>query len=144
MGALRRLPQPVYASFEEAVQRFRLLPTANDASAEVLAHVAAHAMRQLEDGAWTLKFDRRGIANTQPCDLSPALAAVRGPVLVVRAAASELMSEADLAEFRAVAPHAESTVIAGAHHHIMLDRPEELAAAVRGFLKSPVRVPPED
>ena len=134
MGALRRLPHPVYGSLEEATERFRLLPAANDAPPEVLRHVARNAVHRLEDGTWTLKFDRRGIANTKPCDLSGALAAVRAPVLVVRAAASELMSEADLAEFRAVAPHAEAAVVADAHHHVMLDRPEALAAAVRNFL----------
>jgi pimeloyl-ACP methyl ester carboxylesterase len=134
MGALRRLPQPVYANLEEAIERFRLLPAANDAAPEVLQHVARNAVHRLEDGTWTLKFDRRGIANTKPCDLSSSLAAVRAPVLVVRAAASELMSEADLAEFRAVAPHAEAVVVPDAHHHVMLDRPEALAAAVRRFL----------
>ena len=137
MGALRRLPQPIYGSLEEAIERFRLLPAANDAAPEVLRHVARNAVHRLDDGTWTLKFDRRGIANTKPCDLSGSLASVRAPVLVVRAAASELMSEADLAEFRAVAPHAEAVIVPDAHHHVMLDRPEALADAVWRFLSTP-------
>lgn len=134
MDALRRLPNPVYPNLEEAVRRFRLLPTANDAAPEVLDHVARHAVRRLDDGTWTLKFDRRSIANTRPCDLSKAMSAVRCPVLVVRAAESEIMSEADLAEFHSIAPHAETAVVAGAHHHVMLDRPEALVAVMRTFL----------
>ncbi len=135
MGALRRLPHPVYASLEEAIRRFRLLPAANGASAEVLSHMARHAVRQEADGRWTLKFDRRAMVNTRPCDLTAALSAVWCPALFVRGSESQLVSAAALAELAAVTPHGETAEIAGAHHHVMIDQPLALAETVRRFLR---------
>ncbi len=134
MEALRKMAHPVFQSADDAVRRFRLLPVATGASPEVLAHVARHAIRERDDGTWTLKFDRRAIANTRPCDLTPALAAVRCPLLVVRAAESELMSREVLEEMCAAVPGAQGVEIAASHHHIMLDQPLALAAALNRFL----------
>jgi pimeloyl-ACP methyl ester carboxylesterase len=134
MDALRKLPHPVYRSAADAVARFRLLPSDHSSSPEVLAHVARHAIRQVDGGTWTLKFDRRAMVNTNPVDLSAALGGVACPVLVVRGSNSTIMSHAALEEFSAAAPHASIVEIEGAHHHVMLDRPELLASAVRSFL----------
>jgi pimeloyl-ACP methyl ester carboxylesterase len=74
------------------------------------------------------------MVNTNPVDLSAALGRVACPVLVVRGSNSSIMTHAALDEFSAAAPHASVVEIEGAHHHVMLDRPEQLAAAVRKFL----------
>ncbi len=134
MEALRKLPHPVYASPEEAIRRFRLLPTPTSARREVIAHVARHGIRQIDGGSWTLRFDRRAIANTSPRDMSSALATIRCPVLVVRGANSHFLPAVELAEFAAAAPHAQAAEIADAHHHVMLDQPAALANAVSTFL----------
>lgn len=136
MSALRLLPHPVYASADEAIRRFRLLPTANGARPEVLAHMARHAIRQRGDGTWTLKFDRRTLGNTTPCDLVPVMQTLRVPMLVVRGSESTYFTAHGLGELAAVVPHARTVEIAGAHHHVMLDAPEALADAVRSFLVS--------
>jgi pimeloyl-ACP methyl ester carboxylesterase len=44
------------------------------------------------------------------------------------------MTHASLEEFTTAAPLATIVEIDGAHHHVMLDRPEDLATAVRSFL----------
>jgi pimeloyl-ACP methyl ester carboxylesterase len=134
MDALRKLPHPVYRSAADAVARFRLLPSDHSASPEVLAHVAQYGIRQLDGESWTLKFDRRAMVNTNPIDLSAALGRIACPILVVRGSNSTIMTPAALEEFCAAAPHATVVEIEGAHHHVMLDRPERLAAAVRSFL----------
>jgi pimeloyl-ACP methyl ester carboxylesterase len=134
MDALRKLPHPVYRSAADAVARYRLLPSDHSSSAEVLAHVARHAIRQIDGESWTLKFDRRAMVNTNPVDLSAALGRVGCPILVVRGCNSSIMTHAALEEFSAAAPHASVVEIEGAHHHVMLDRPELLASAVRSFL----------
>jgi pimeloyl-ACP methyl ester carboxylesterase len=136
LEALRKLPHPRYASLDEAVRRFRLMPSATTAPPEVMAHVVRHAVVQLPDGSWTLKFDRRALASTPAQDLAPALAAVTCPVLVVRGGASEVVSPAALDEFRAAAPHAVTAEIAAAHHHVMLDAPRALAGVLRRFVAS--------
>lgn len=134
MEALRRLPQPRYASLEEAVHRFRLMPIANEAQPEVLAHVARHAVRESDDGSWTLKFDRSGLGINRACDLVPNLSALPIPLLLVRGAHSSTFSSHAFADLAARCPAAKMVEIANAHHHVMLDAPEPLAAAVTEFL----------
>lgn len=134
LEALRKLPHPRYASLKEATRRFRLLPAAHNARAEVLAHVIRHGGVQAPDGTWTLKFDRRSLAGTPAQDLSPALAAVRCPILAIRGEHSEIVSTAALAEFSAANPRAVTAEIAAAHHHVMLDQPEALARLLGEFL----------
>ena len=138
LNALHKLPQPIYASPDEAARRFRLLPARSTAPPEMIAHVARHAIRQCDGGRWTLKFDRRSIANIQPVDLSHALAAIRCPILVVRGAHSRILPAAALAEFTRATPHAHLIEIADADHHIMLDQPAALTQAVDAFLATHV------
>ncbi len=139
MQALRKLPQPEYATLDDAVRRFRLLPADTAAPASVLAYVARHAMRQTADGTYTLKFDRRALSGASARDLTPALRSVRCPILAVRGAESQIVSHAALGEFPAANPLAHTAEIAGAHHHVMLDRPAELAQVMRQFLAANAR-----
>jgi pimeloyl-ACP methyl ester carboxylesterase len=134
LEALRKLPHPRYANLAEAERRFRLLPSATAARPDVLAHVIRHGMTRTPDGMWTLKFDRRALSGTAPQDLSPALAATRCPILAVRGEHSDVVSAAAMAEFPAANPRAVTAEVAGAHHHVMLDRPEALAHVIGQFL----------
>jgi len=134
LEALRKLPHPRYASLEEAAQRFRLLPSATNAAPHVMAHVVRHGMVQSADGSWTLKFDRRAMADTPAQDLSPALAAIGCPILAIRGEHSEILSAAGLVEFQAANPRATTTEVSGAHHHVMLDQPDALARVIGEFL----------
>jgi pimeloyl-ACP methyl ester carboxylesterase len=139
MDALRKFPQPIYRSIEEAIRRFRLLPTASSAHHEVIAQMVRHGIRARDDGTWTLKFDRRAMSSTPPTDFSSAIAAVRCPVLAVRAEHSTIVSPAALDEFRRANPAVELVEIADAHHHVMLDQPAALAAAIGTFLDRALR-----
>lgn len=134
LEALRKLPQPRWADADEAIARFRLLPSATVAPPDVLAHMARHGMRQDADGAWTMKFDRRALAGAPAQDLAPHLTAARCPVLAVRAVHSEIVTADGLAEFRAAVPQVELAEIADAHHHVMLDQPAALARVLGDFL----------
>jgi len=133
MNALSRFAHPVYPSLEEAVRRFRLLPTANGANPEVLAHVARHAVTQLHDGTWTLKFDRRALARIEPCDVLPSLGSLRCPILIIRGGNSSYFPAKTLSALGRSIPKARTLEIPGAHHHVMLDAPGPLADAVRAF-----------
>ncbi len=135
MARLQRFPQPVYRSREDAVRRFRLLPTHTTAAPAVLEHVAGCGIRQLADGQWTLKFDREAMAPNAPRDLAPLLAALHRPVLLVRGAHSALLSATAMAALQASAPHARAAEIPDAHHHVMLDNPIAFTRVVRAFLE---------
>ena len=52
---------PGYASHDDAITRFRLLPAATRADAAVVAHVAAHGVIREADGTYLPRFDRRAL-----------------------------------------------------------------------------------
>lgn len=134
LRAIRVLPHPVYASLDEAVARFQLLPRANGARREVLEHVARFSFRRTADGTWIPKFDRRAMGDTGACDLRPRIRNLRCPILFVRGQKSRALSASDAAQIAEVAPMAELATIPNAHHHVMLDEPEALARVVRDFV----------
>lgn len=136
MLRLRNFPQPEYRDRQQAIERFRLLPTQTAAGEQTLRQIAAHSFRELPDGRWTFKFDREAMAHHEPQDLTPVLSRLTCPILVVRGAHSTLLPLGALATLRAVAPQAEVAEIAAAHHHVMLDNPLDFEHAVRRFLET--------
>jgi pimeloyl-ACP methyl ester carboxylesterase len=134
MTRLRHFPQLLYRDLDTAIRRFRLLPTQTNADPALLAHIATHAMQQLPDGRWTLRFDRASLSAPQPHDWLPTLQQLRCPILLVRGAHSTLLPHDRFEGLLAALPHAEGIEIPDAHHHVMLDNPPAFAAAVRAFL----------
>lgn len=137
MARLQRLPHPMYQSREDALRRFRLLPTHTMADPSILRHVAAQGVRQLPDGRWTLKFDRQAMAHNESQDLTPCLERLRCPILFVRGAHSTVLTQAMLAALLAPFPNARAVEIPAAHHHVMLDNPPAFEREVRMFLEQP-------
>jgi pimeloyl-ACP methyl ester carboxylesterase len=131
---LQHLPHPRFVDAEDAVRRFRLLPSDTVAHPSILRHVALAGLRRLEDGALTLKFDRAAFAQYAGLDVSQAIAGLRCPTLFVRGGDSAFVDAETVERMAALCPQAETSEIPGAHHHVMLDRPEELAACLGGFL----------
>jgi pimeloyl-ACP methyl ester carboxylesterase len=134
MRRLRHFPQPLYRDHDAAMRRFRLLPTQTNADPALLAHVAVHAMRQLPDGRWTLRFDRASLSDPEPQDRLSTLQQLRCPILLVRGVHSTLLPHDKFAALLAALPHAAGVEIPDAHHHVMLDNPPAFARAVRAFL----------
>jgi len=134
MARLRHFPQAMYRDRETALRRFRLLPTQTNADPGALRHVASHAIRQLPDGRWTLRFDRATLAVPEPQDRLATLVQLRCPILFVRGAHSTLLPQDKFSALLAALPHAEGVAIPDAHHHVMLDNPPAFAEAVRTFL----------
>ena len=134
MTRLRHFPQLMYRDHDTAMRRFRLLPTQTNADPQVLAHVAAHAIRQLPDGRWTLRFDRASLSYPEPEDRLPTLQQLCCPILLVRGAHSTLLPHDKFTALLAALPQAKGIEIPDAHHHVMLDNPAEFAHAVRTFL----------
>lgn len=134
LEALRRFPPPRYASLDEAVARFRLLPAATTASESVLRHMALHAIVESGNGSWTLKGSRRALGGAREQDLGAGLGTAACPLLVVRGAHSSVVDAEALLAFAHAAPHAQLVEIANAHHHVMLDQPAALASVLGAFL----------
>lgn len=133
---LAQMPATRWSSRDDAVARFRLLPDDGCVRPELRAHVATHALRPDPEGGWTHKFDRAALAAIGAVDVAPALGGLACPVLVVRGGESRIMSDRAVEILRAAKPDLRVETIAGAGHHVMLDRPEEFAGLVGAFLRA--------
>ena len=121
-----------YASREEAIERFRFVPSA-DHCEEALRHsIASHSVRIESNGRFGFKFDPRwfSIPSRPPADLQ----AIRCPTLIVRGAESTILTAEGAEEMRAEIPRAQVTTVPGAGHHVLLDQPEALATLTQKWL----------
>lgn len=128
-------PARQYDSLEEACANFRLLPRDTKATAEVVRHVAAFTFRQNGDGKWIHKLDRRTMIR-EPLDVWNLLPQIKYPTLIIRVSQSPML---DLAVARRMAeslPDGRVVEIGDSYHHVMLDNPPALIAALRDFLSS--------
>jgi pimeloyl-ACP methyl ester carboxylesterase len=100
-------------------------------------------LRQDPDGRWRWHWDPRFLDGPRPIGTDhegtyaaavEAAKTLAVPTLLVRGRSSELVTEAAVAEFRALAPHAEYADIAGARHMVAGDRNDAFNDAVTGFL----------
>ena len=119
----------VYPSREAAIARFRPVPD-QPVLGYIAGHVAAASVRQA-DGGWTWKWDPRIFVLEPPraplTRLDCRVALFRAEHGIMSAEMSEIMYD----RLGRVAPLIE---IPAAGHHIMLDQPIALAAALRTLL----------
>jgi len=139
-------------SFEsEAAYRDVLAHNYPAVSREILTRMAHHALRRRADGRFEPKLDPawfkgRSDAGVDPeamrqreerltRDMWDALAKVPCPTLVVRGAASDVLS-ADVADrmVEEALRHGRLAVIPRAGHSVMVDNPEAFRAALSGFV----------
>jgi pimeloyl-ACP methyl ester carboxylesterase len=100
-----------------------------------------HNLRRRPDGAWTWKYDRRGLSpeyidsvRTDLDRLRGRLADITCPVLVVRGADSDAFGDADAARFAAALPDGRWTRVENAGHTVQGDNPRGLVDVLGDFL----------
>ncbi len=130
---LKGLPVIAYPDRETALARFRLMPNEGDIAAATLAAVAEHSLGETSDGRWTMKFDRESFLGSDGIDVIGAIAKIRDPLLLIRAEHSRIMTVEGVASALTVNPRTRVATIARAHHHVILERPREVARAVEEF-----------
>lgn len=128
---------------------FDTLDDAADAIAAYLPHRPrpdrldglSRNLRQRDDGRWYWHWDPAFVRPNAKWDmddinrrLSAAAQAVRSPLLLVHGTASEIVSEAGAARFRAMLPQAQVVPIAGAHHMVVGDDNDAFLGALLTFL----------
>ena len=95
-------------------------------------------LRQLPDGRWTWKNDRRFQRRTptriQREDLWPYVYRIKAPTLLVRGAQSDHLSPGAAKRLQKAIPGSTLTVVERAGHTVPGDNPPAFAAAVRDFL----------
>ena len=137
--------EPTFATVDEYARLLSLNYPA--AQPHALLRMAQHGLRRLESGRYAPKLDPalRGAGRAQAARTSSeedltraqweALAKIPCPTLVVRGAASDVLS-ADVAERMAleVLPKGSLAVVARAGHSVMTDNPDGFRDAVTAFV----------
>jgi pimeloyl-ACP methyl ester carboxylesterase len=135
-----------FASFDDLLSRtIEHNPTRSVSS---LRRGILHNARQLADGSWQWRYDRRSHATTgsgnpvddpAPSVLSPLwdeFSAVPCPILLVQGGTSPVVDEEDIAEARRRQPGLRHVIVDGAGHSVQGDRPVELAALLAEELRA--------
>ena len=118
-------PTKVYASREEAIARFRLMPEQPSLDVRALAERSITE----RDGGWTWKFDPRVFTRLHGLAPEDALAHITCPMSQIQgelSAVTETAMAGDLA--RRHGRPVPLVTMPGVHHHMMLEDPEALAA----------------
>lgn len=132
-----RSHNPRYPSLASALRRFRFLPEQDSGMPEIIDWMARGALHQVPEtdeapGGWTWRFDPQFWAHFTRGDFS---ARPQVPMGVIVGELSALFPPGALEDLQALIPDLRfTTVIEGAHHHVLVDRPLELVAAIRNGL----------
>lgn len=104
-----------------------------------------HNARQLDDGSWQWRYDRRShvreaqapadpVASDALSALWDVVSSLHCPLTLFRGSTSPVVDDADVAELLRRRPDAEVAVVDGAGHSIQGDKPVELTALLRALL----------
>jgi pimeloyl-ACP methyl ester carboxylesterase len=133
LRTLGEKPAKVFNSFAEAISRFQLLPRETFISVEKLRSLASFAFRELPDGKWTSKLDRRTLFR-DPVDGRPFLSQISCPTLIVRAQHTPVLSLEKIERLISKLPNGRWIEVPDANHHVILDNPDVISKVVRQFL----------
>jgi pimeloyl-ACP methyl ester carboxylesterase len=127
-------PRRVYPTFEAARARFRLVPPDNRTAPYILDYVARHSLKEVA-GGWSWKFDERLIPKHDTAKAQDILAKIATPVTFIYGDASAIVSRQHAHEIVSHIRNAHGPIaIPESHHHVLLDQPLSLVAALRAVL----------
>lgn len=128
-------PKRVYASFDEALARFRLMPPQECENAYLLDHIGRHSLKPVE-GGWSWKFDDGLLSKFEFGEnMHEDLARLSCRVGVIYGDNSDLFSQ-EIADFmfRVLDESVPFVAIPDAQHHLFLDQPLAFVSALRTLL----------
>ena len=122
-----------YATLDEAMSRFRLSPP-QQSSAFLLEYAGRRTIRR-EGDRWTWCTDPRATLPVPHQEFRERLGALATPLFLVRGERSRLVDREVFGHVRSLAPrHTPCVEIPDADHHLLLDQPLALVAALRAML----------
>ncbi len=130
---LKALPTVVYPDLETAKARFRLMPNEGEIHQDRVLAIAEKSLMPAESGGYTLKFDRESFFGGDGLHVMDTIRELRLPTLLVRAGKSRIMTQESSQAAAASNPHTRLMVIPDAHHHVILEKPGEVARLIAGF-----------
>ena len=133
----RRAFSPVKSTYPDrasALARFRLVPPDPLALGFLVDHVASHSLRETPEG-WQWKFDPRIFTTTGLRSIVDLLPEIRCRFALVRGDQSFMVDEREREmAYEALDRNVPIVDIPEANHHVMLDQPLALVAALRALL----------
>ena len=135
MHARGRRPTRLHPSRAAAAGAFRLLPRDTVADPALLRHLGEMGVVERAEG-WAYRFDPECNGARKPADAWTYVHRITAPTLLVRAELSRNLPPDQIERLRGLIPRARVAEIAGAYHHITLDRPKEFATVLDEFLTS--------
>ncbi len=120
-----------YPSMEAALARFRLAPPQEHSNLFILDEIARRGLKLHEDGQWRWKFDPQFWQKLANYDTWSLLPRPKCPLTFVYAANSTLVSRERVELQRSQTPPGTPFIpIEGAGHHLMIDQPFAVLAAI--------------
>lgn len=123
----------VYATQEEALRHYRLVPEQPCENGFIIDYVARHSLGRTEAG-WSWKFDPVIFRRFTPRAIHEILPTVRCRVALFRAEFGLVTPDVGEYMYELLDRNAPVVEIPQAHHHLMLDQPLALIAALRAIL----------
>jgi pimeloyl-ACP methyl ester carboxylesterase len=133
---LKGLPLVTYPDLATAKARFRLMPNEGGIPEEIVHEIAERSLARTDEGRWTLKFDRESFLGGDGLEVLETIKEIRIPTMLVRAEHSRIMTAEAAEQARASNPRARLVTIAGAHHHVILEKPDAVARVIEEFAAS--------
>jgi len=133
---LKAIPVVTYPDLATAKARFRLMPNEGEIADEVIREIAERSLARTDDGRWTLKFDRESFLGGDGLAVIETIKEIRIPLMLVRAEHSRIMTAEAAQHARASNPKARLVTIPGAHHHVIVEKPEAVARVIEEFAAS--------
>jgi pimeloyl-ACP methyl ester carboxylesterase len=131
-------PHRVYPSLEQALARFRFAPTQRCDNLFIADAIARESLKEVAGEAgegWTWRFDPFLWKNLRLSESTPLIKETRCPMALIRGERSRLIRAEDAAYMMSLLPNgAPHIAIPDADHHVMVDQPLALVAALRGLL----------
>ena len=125
-------PVRIYASREDGEGRFRLMPTQDDVDPAIIARIASYGVKQIDEG-WTWKFDPNLFPRLERSTLRQLVGREPGPVFHIHGDRSRVMMHTG-GRPSLLTAKAKNIAIPDSAHHIMIDQPLALVAALRATL----------
>lgn len=136
----KELPARRYETLEQALGRFRLEPRQDCDNLFLIDHIARHSLKHVCADAhgpagWTWRFDPELRSKSHKVAIAPYLAGMKCPLVMIAGERSRLVTPV-VREYmaRIAPPKTPFVLIPDADHHVMLDQPLALAAALRSVL----------
>jgi pimeloyl-ACP methyl ester carboxylesterase len=130
---LKAIPVVTYPDLATAKARFRLMPNEGEIADQVIDEIAEKSLARTDDGRWTLKFDRESFLGGDGLAVIETIKEITIPTLLVRAEHSRIMTAEAAQHARSSNPKARLVTIPGAHHHVIVEKPDAVAHVLEEF-----------